>query len=134
MLMITTTVRVLNRIHRRAAHLWPRIALHPVLVELVPRLQHRLVHAATACHDADDSTASRWDRLTSARWQTNAALPPIIRMADDHARTATSSCKPATIGCFLLNHRDDGAFRHLPKWHHISYSQLSFCTAVHKLS
>merc|ERR1719272_93268 len=62
-LVITTTVRILDWVHCTATDLGPAIALHPVLVEVVSSLEHWLVHAATACHDADNCAACRWDRL-----------------------------------------------------------------------
>merc|ERR1719253_1017397 len=57
MLMITSSVRVLDRIHGAAADFRPRIALHSVLVEVVSGLQDWLVHTSTPCHNANDSTA-----------------------------------------------------------------------------
>merc|ERR1719401_1774505 len=88
MLVVTTTMRVLHRVHRRAADLWPRIALHTVLVEIIACLEHRLVHTPTACNDAHNSTACRGDCLTRARGQTNPGLLSIIGVAHNHARGA----------------------------------------------
>merc|ERR1740130_1233685 len=47
-LVITTTVWVLDRVHCTSSNLRPTVALHPVLVEVSPRLQHGLVQAPTA--------------------------------------------------------------------------------------
>merc|ERR1719335_1503975 len=56
-LMVTSSVRVLNRVHCRTADPWPAIALHPVLVEVVSGLEHWLVHAAATCNDANHAAA-----------------------------------------------------------------------------
>merc|ERR1719379_458773 len=47
-LVVTSAVRVLHRVHRHATNLRPRVALHAVLVERAASLQQRLVDAAAA--------------------------------------------------------------------------------------
>merc|ERR1719401_555417 len=87
-LVITTAVRVLDGVHRRTAHLRPAIALDTVLVEVVARLEHRLVQAPAACDDTNDSPTGRGDGLTRARRQANPGLRAIIGVPHDHARGA----------------------------------------------
>merc|ERR1711890_224463 len=45
-LMVTTTMRVLHRVHGHTTNLGPAVALHTVLVVRATSLEHRLVHAA----------------------------------------------------------------------------------------
>merc|ERR1711920_77146 len=106
-LVVTTTVRVLYWIHRRATYFWPAIPLDPVFVEIVSCFEHRLIHAATASHNANNSTTSRRNRLSCARWHANSGFLHVIRMTDNHARRSRSASNAAAIRSFLFAHRDD---------------------------
>eukprot|EP00972_Heterocapsa_arctica_P052707 7757496-Heterocapsa_arctica.AAC.1 len=86
--MVASAVRVLHRVHRAATDLGPGVALHLVLVEVVPGLEHGLVHAAAARDDADDRAARGGHRLAAARRQADAGLLAIVRVAHDHAGRA----------------------------------------------
>ena len=57
-LVVTSSVGVIHRVHAHTAHLRPLIALHSELVVRTTRLQHRLVHAASAGHDSHHATAA----------------------------------------------------------------------------
>merc|ERR1712226_442119 len=46
-LVVTSAVRMLHRVHRGATNLRPTIPLHAVFVKAVSRLEHWLVHATT---------------------------------------------------------------------------------------
>ena len=48
MLMVTTAVRMLDRVHGHTADLWPAVPLRLVLVISPAGFQHRLVDSATA--------------------------------------------------------------------------------------
>merc|ERR1719231_866170 len=54
-LVVTTTVGVLDGVHRDATRLGPRVALGLVLVEGAAGLEHRLVDTATARDNANGS-------------------------------------------------------------------------------
>merc|ERR550537_1206917 len=56
-LVITSAVRVLHGVHRGTAHLWPRVALHTVFMEIITSLEHWFVHSSTTRNDSHDSTA-----------------------------------------------------------------------------
>merc|ERR1719327_2210613 len=56
-LVITTAVWVLDRIHRRTTDLWPRVPLHTVFVMLSSSLEHWLVHASSTRNDTNNRTA-----------------------------------------------------------------------------
>jgi hypothetical protein len=54
-LVVTTTVRVLNGVHGNTTDLRPRVALSLVLVERTTSLQHRLVNAAATGDNANSA-------------------------------------------------------------------------------
>merc|ERR1740130_534627 len=71
-LMVTSTVRVLDGVHRHTTDLRPAVALDAVLVEGAARLQQRLVNAAAAGDDADRRASARVHKLLLPRGQTQA--------------------------------------------------------------
>lgn len=57
-LVVTSSMRMIHRIHAHTAHLRPLIALHSELVVRTTRLQHRLVHAASSSNDTHHTTTA----------------------------------------------------------------------------
>ena len=62
-LMVTTTVGMLDEVHGHTTDLRPRVALDLVLVVSATGLQHGLVDTATTGDNADHSTVGRRDDL-----------------------------------------------------------------------
>ena len=70
-LVISTTVRVLHRVHGNTTSLWPRVPLDAVLVEGTASLEQRLVNTTTASNNADGCTAFLLEPLLGAGWKAN---------------------------------------------------------------
>merc|ERR1719191_1310011 len=58
MLMVASSVRVLDWIHCRTTDLWEAVPLDLVLVVVGPSLQHWLLNTSTTSTDTDNSTAT----------------------------------------------------------------------------
>merc|ERR1711918_255907 len=56
-LVVTTTVRVLNRVHRHTTNARPRVPLGLVLVVRSSGFEHRLIDPATARNNANRGTS-----------------------------------------------------------------------------
>merc|ERR1719371_3331 len=67
MLMVTTTMGMLHRIHGNTTHLWPAVPLHSVLVEGSAGLEDRLVDPSTSSNTSNHGTVGRGDNLLGAR-------------------------------------------------------------------
>ena len=119
MLVVASAVRVLHWVHRHAAHLGPAVALHAVLVEVVPGLEDRLVEAAAAGHDADHSTGGGRDRTTSSGRHPNPGLLAVIRVADDDAGGPRGLRHAPAIARLLLERGHDRTLRHLADREHV---------------
>ena len=63
MLVVTTTVGMLDGVHGHTTHLGPAVPLHLVFVVGTAGLQDGLVDTATSGHDANGGTVGRWDNL-----------------------------------------------------------------------
>merc|ERR1719188_1343512 len=133
-LVVASSVRVLNGVHGGTADLGPAVALDAVLVVVVASLQHRLVHAAASRHDAHDGAAGGGQRLPGARGHPNAGLPVVVGVAHHHAGRPRRARDPAAVGGLLLAHGDDGALWHLPHWHHVAHGELGLVAAVDELA
>jgi hypothetical protein len=73
MLMVTTTMRMLNRIHSHTTHLRPAVPLHSELVVSITSLQHGLLGPSSTGNLSNHSTAATWNDLLGARWELDPA-------------------------------------------------------------
>jgi hypothetical protein len=87
-LMVTTSVRMVDGVHANTADARPAVALDLVLVVSTTGLEDRLVDATTTGDDADLATTSRVDGLLGTRGQTDAGLAGIRVVADDRGVVA----------------------------------------------
>ncbi|KAL8166542.1 hypothetical protein V2J09_008041 [Rumex salicifolius] len=69
MLVVTTSMGMLNWIHGNTTDLRPAVPLHPELVVRVSCLQERLLSTATSSNLANHGTATARDNLLGARWK-----------------------------------------------------------------
>jgi len=93
MLMVTTTVRMVDGIHSNTTSLWPGVTLNCELV-LRPRcLQERLVRTSTTCNDANHSTDRALNNLLCARWELDAGLTLVWVVSNDGTVVAAGASK-----------------------------------------
>lgn len=59
MLMVTTTMRMLDGVHGHTSNLGPRVALHSVFVESAAGLEDGLVDSSTSSDDSNHGAVSR---------------------------------------------------------------------------
>ncbi len=86
MLMVTTTVGVLNGVHGNTSDLGPAVTLDLVLVVVVTGLQNGLISSATTSDDTNSGAGVRLNDLLGTRWQGEAGLvgvSPILLSFDD---------------------------------------------------
>jgi len=133
-LVVTTTVGVLHRVHGATAHLGPRVALHAVLVEGAAGLEHWLVGAAAAGHDAYHGAAPVGESALGARRQadTGGALVEIV--GHDRRVVARAPGNLASISRGRLDVAHQSTLRHLRKRQDVAYYQLGLLAAVDELT
>jgi len=68
-LMVTTTVRMLNRVHSNTTNLGPRVPLSLVLEVSSAGFQQRLIDTTATGDDSHHSAIGRWNGFLRARWQ-----------------------------------------------------------------
>uniref|UniRef100_A0A0D9Y0J5 Uncharacterized protein n=1 Tax=Leersia perrieri TaxID=77586 RepID=A0A0D9Y0J5_9ORYZ len=72
-LVVTSSVGMIDRVHGHTTHLRPAVPLHPVLVVGVPCLEHWLLSPASAGNLADHGTAAAGDNLLGTRGELDPA-------------------------------------------------------------
>mmetsp|Transcript_5753 Transcript_5753/g.8868 ORF Transcript_5753/g.8868 Transcript_5753/m.8868 type:complete len:215 (-) Transcript_5753:63-707(-) len=134
MLMITTTMWMLDWIHSNTTHTRPRIALCFVLVVGITSLQERLVDTTTTSNDTDCAASCRRYRLLGARREADARLASIFVVRDNSDVVARSTGEFTTVTSLDLNIAHSCTFWYTSKRKRVTHGQLCLCSAKHRLS
>ena len=85
-LMVTTTVRMLDGVHCDTSDSWP-VSLLGVSLEVgAVGSEERLVSSLAAGTDADHGSAATDDGLTDARWESDTGLLAVLGVTNDNGR------------------------------------------------
>lgn len=134
MLVVTTSVRMVDGVHRHTLHDRPAVALRLVLVVRVAGLEQGLVRAAATGDDTDHGAARRAQRLLHARRQLHARLALVGVVADDGRVVAARTRQRTTVAGLVLDVADDRTLGHLADGQHVADRQRRTLAAVHKLA
>jgi len=129
-LMVTTTMRMLDGIHRATTDLGPAITLDLVLVEVVTGLEGRLIEATATSDDTNHGTAGGADGLTGTGGQADTGLLAIFGVTDDDAGGTRGLRDVGAITGLGLQIAHDGTFRHLADGKDVTDGQLGLGTEV----
>jgi len=126
MLMVTTTVGMLDGVHSDTSDLWPVLSLIFKFEFGCAGLQEWLVSSATSRHDADHGSADAWDGLSLARGESHSGLGAIIGVTDDGGAAATGSGEGTSVSDLLFNVTNGGTFWDLIYWEDVARVHISF--------
>mmetsp|Transcript_33631 Transcript_33631/g.52950 ORF Transcript_33631/g.52950 Transcript_33631/m.52950 type:complete len:217 (-) Transcript_33631:509-1159(-) len=124
-LMVTTTVRMLHRVHGHTSHLGPLVSLHTVFVEGGTSLQQRLVSAATAGNDADHASAQGRQGLLSTGRQTDAGGSLVLVVGDDDGVITRALHELSSVTSILLQVAAHCTLGHLTEGKDVANGQSS---------
>jgi len=133
-LLVSTTVRVINGVHRNTTHDRPRISLHSVLVESAASLEHGLVSTSTAGNEADHGAALVADSLLRAGGKANTGdtLVGVLRH-DDGVGTGGTGHLSAVTG-ELLDVADGGTLRQVANRDDVTDCKSGLDAVVYELT
>lgn len=134
MLMVTTTVRVVNRVHGNTTGLWPRVSLDSVLVESTASLQQRLVNSTTTSDDTDDTSSRGVDDLLGTRRKSDSGLVLVWVVADDDNVVTGGSGQSTSVTRLLLDVGDNGTFWNGTQRQDVTDVQRGLSTGVDELT
>jgi hypothetical protein len=134
MLVVTTTVGVLDGVHGNTSNLGPAVALDSVLVVGAASLEHRLIDTATTGDDTDGTTAVRLDGLLGTRRKSDTSSVGLNVVGDDGGVVTGSAGKGTAVSRALLNVGDDGTLGKRLQGKAVSDLELGLLAAVHELA
>jgi len=133
-LMVATTVGVINGVHCDTTNLGPLVALGPVLVAGPAGLGNGLVHAATTGDDANHGTAIRAHGLARAGGKLDTGQAFVDDMRNDSNVVPRSTGELATVSGLALQVANDSTLGHGADREDVADAELGLLTAVHVLA
>ena len=112
-LMVTTTMGMLDGVHSNTSNSWPVSLLGVSSVVGAVGSEERFVSSLATGDDANHSSATSKDRLTDTRWESDTGLLAILGVTDHDGGGTRGTGKSATVSEFSLNIGDNGTLRHL---------------------
>jgi len=134
MLMVTTTVRMVDRVHGNTTSLGPRVALDCELVLRARCLQHRLVGTPTTGNDTNHSSGSAENNLLRTAGQLDSGLALVRVVSNDSNVVARCSAQCASITGLLFDICDHGTLRNLAQRQDVADRQIGVLPSVDELS
>jgi hypothetical protein len=134
MLVVTTTVRVIDGVHGNTTGLGPAVTLDSELVLGARSLHEGLVGTATTSNNADHATGVGVNDLLGARGKLDAGLALIGVVADNGDVVARGTAESTTVTDLLLNVGDDGTLRHLTDWENVADGKSGLLASVDELA
>ena len=82
-LMVTTTMRMLDWVHGNTSNSWPVVSLSSGFEPGSVGLEKWLIGSLTSSDEADHSSAAAEDGLSGSRWKSDSGLLSIIGVTND---------------------------------------------------
>ena len=109
MLMVTSSMRMLDGVHGNTSDSWPVVSLSLVLEPGVDSLQEGLVSSLSTGHDSDHGSAVAHDGLSGSGWESHSGSSAVLGVTDDDSRSSGGSGEAASVSELGLAVRDDGS-------------------------
>ncbi len=122
-LLVTSSVRVIHRVHGHTSNLGPLVSLHSVLVESATSLQDGLVGSTATGNQTNHGSARVRDGLLGSRRKSDSGDTLLGILRDNDGIITRSSGKLATVTDFGLNVADDSSLRDLSDRKNVSNSK-----------
>lgn len=133
-LVVTTTMRVIDGVHGDTSGLGPRVSLGLVLVEGTTGLEQGLVDTTTTGDDTDDTSGVGRHHLLGTRGQLDSRLVFVGVVADDDDVVTRGSGESTTVTGLFFDVGDDGTFGARPQGQHVTDVQRRLLTGVDELA
>ena len=125
-LMVTTTVRMLDRVHGNTSNSWPIPLLSMGFVVRIICLEKRLVSSLSASDDTNHGSAVAEDGLSHTRWHSDTGLLSVLSVSDDDGAGSRCTGETAAVSHLCFDIGDDGSFRHGINWENVADCEGSY--------
>lgn len=119
-LVVTTTVRMLDWVHCNTSNSWPVVSLGLVLVPGVGSLEEWLLNSLTSSANSNHGSARSWDGLSDTGWESNSGLLTILGVSDDDGGASRGSGEGSSISGLAFAVGDNGSFWESVDWENVS--------------
>lgn len=133
-LMVSSSVRMLYRVHTHTTNVGPVVLLDLVLVVSATSLEDGLVDTATASNDADLATSAGVEGLLGARGHADSGLASVSVVGDDRGVVAGATGELAAIAGGELDVVDGSSLGGLAKRQDVSDAEPGIDSAVEGLA
>jgi hypothetical protein len=133
-LVITTTVRVLNGVHSHTTDHRPPVALSGVLVVSTASFEHGLINTTTASDEANGGTSSGEHGSLDAGGHADTALASLGVVGNNGAVVTGGASNFASVPGFLLHVANNSTFGHVSQREDVADLEGGFFATVDKLS
>ena len=134
MLLVTSSVWVINWVHGDTSHDGPVLLLLGHLVESVSGLEDGLFGSASSGNESDHSSARAGQGFSGSGWELDSGLGAILGVTDDGDAGSGSASELSGISGEVLDIADDGTFGNLVHGEDVSDLESSLGAAVNVLS
>merc|ERR1740125_3764 len=133
-LVITTTVRVLNGVHSNTTNDGEVVTLGLVFVVSTTSLKHRLLATTTTGNNTDGTTSGTEDTLFHTRWHTDASFTGFGIVGHNGAVITRSTGDFTSVSRLFFYVGDDATFGKVSDRDDVSDLKGSFFTAIDELT
>merc|ERR1712137_789963 len=134
MLVVTTTVGVIDGVHGNTTSTGPAVALGSELVLSTRRLQEGLVGTSTTGDDTDHTTARAGEDLLGTRRELDTGLALIGVVADDGNVVTRGTAERTTVTVLVLDVGQDGTFGDRVEGKDVADGERSVLSGVDELA
>merc|ERR1719384_3099199 len=134
MLMVTTSLGMLNGVHGDTTDFRPAVPLCLVLVVGTASLQHRFINTTASRDDTNHGPVGRGDDLLGSRGKLDTSLLGVGVVGHNCGVVAGGLGHPSTITSFLFQAAHDGTFRHDSNRENVSDLEVSLLASVDELA
>lgn len=134
MLMVTTTVRMVDGVHGNTTSSGPVVPLCPGFPHCSGGLQHWLVRTATTGDDTDHTAGVGWDDLLGTGWELDTGLAFVRVVSDDGDIVTGGTAESASVSGALFDVGDDGTFRAAGEWEDVADGEGRLLSCVDELT
>jgi len=129
-LMVTTTVGVINWVHSNTTSTGPVVTLSLEFVVSSASLEQGLVNPPATSDDTDGGTGATRNGLFGTGWKTDTSLVIFGRVSNDGSIASGCSGESATVTDLLFYAADDRSFRELAHRKNIPNAEIGLPAAV----
>jgi len=133
-LVISTTVGMLYRVHRDTTDLGPVVTFHTEFVEVVTSLEHGLISTPTSGNNSHHASTRRQHRFLVPTREPDSTLASIIGVTDNDARGTAGSGQGPTVPDLFLHHTDHRTLGALVQWDNVADGEVRARAGVDKLA